>query len=656
MSTSSVDLNSFPLPPSTHAQPDLPDIQANSGNDHVDPVDRDTDTWQSVPDSKTVAISSRDARQRPSSSSCLQPGIVSHGLTTFVDGAASLISRRNTPSVDSALVDAISRSVAEQLRMLSLSVRGSSGRASRSAPASVTSAGQQSCVSQTEALKRFTKDLSRYADHTGARGKIPHLTPSSKSPETLHTVSALLPYQGEFRAAGLAVTSKEQARKTSSSLRPRAFRGRRRLRLASSPVRMSQVDGETDLNDKAPTSSTEVSFADPKTLDEWRYALIEEVPAKKVGNRAFIGSKSSWCWTPCATAADRSDHEHIQQSMTRVRKAAQQMATKAKDAQIATHRPSYIPMPPSHLGSAEPSPRHLCDTGEPTGTTRRAFKPTGRRRPSMTLARTYGHLPTCGQAQTHPYEEIEIDKHNPRAVTTQYLHPSAAVRPRASSAHLPTPLARQTHAGPSRRDSRLVIGSSLPELPSSMIKENLVPLPLRHTVGHLADRDLSKRVLVVRNPDEPSVADDLRSSRQPGNGLLAERTRSTHYQGRRLTSTQPRRPSIPIRASSLVGRNRTVLKHRSSRAIADRQVLRGLHVLASAACDEEVDKFVATKTGIHVRQFLASLVALESMWSGSRQSPEISDERARHRRTQMRNLKRHMRRSRQAMSVISANH
>ncbi|KAJ6445663.1 DNA oxidative demethylase ALKBH2 [Purpureocillium lavendulum] len=71
--------------------------------------------------------------------------------------------------------------------------------------------------------------------------------------------------------------------------------------------------------------------------------------------------------------------------------------------------------------------------------------------------------------------------------------------------------------------------------------------------------------------------------------------------------------------------------------IEDRDVLRGLHVAASAACDEEVDAFVRNRTGLRIRRFLADLMALEAF--GDPRPGEDSRQRARRRRADMRKLK-----------------
>ncbi|KAK0383207.1 hypothetical protein NLU13_9120 [Sarocladium strictum] len=101
-----------------------------------------------------------------------------------------------------------------------------------------------------------------------------------------------------------------------------------------------------------------------------------------------------------------------------------------------------------------------------------------------------------------------------------------------------------------------------------------------------------------------------------------------------------------MRASSIL---QSICSTESNNAcrVSDRQVLRGLHVATSAACDEEVDAYVRDKSGVRIRQFLADLVALETYWNDT-QSLGDKEQRARQRRAQMRKLKQHMRRSGEA--------
>jgi hypothetical protein len=74
------------------------------------------------------------------------------------------------------------------------------------------------------------------------------------------------------------------------------------------------------------------------------------------------------------------------------------------------------------------------------------------------------------------------------------------------------------------------------------------------------------------------------------------------------------------------------------RDISDRDVLRGLHIIVSAACDEEVDAFIRHKTGVRIRRFCADLKAFESLGREEEKRAD-QDQRARKRRAQKREFK-----------------
>lgn len=107
--------------------------------------------------------------------------------------------------------------------------------------------GQPQTREQSKNLARFTKQLERYSSAVNAQGnpELPLVTPTvSDSPTTLDTVTELLPYHKQFRAAGLAVTSREQMpRIPESTAQRRTVANNRGGR--DQPVEYVQVDGST---------------------------------------------------------------------------------------------------------------------------------------------------------------------------------------------------------------------------------------------------------------------------------------------------------------------------------------------------------------------------------------------------------------------------
>jgi hypothetical protein len=110
----------------------------------------------------------------------------------------------------------------------------------------------------------------------------------------------------------------------------------------------------------------------------------------------------------------------------------------------------------------------------------------------------------------------------------------------------------------------------------------------------------------------------------------------------RATQTEPKDAPIPTPAS------RSKSKVDDNRKVDDRDVLRGLHIAISAACDEEVDAWICQETGVQIRRFLADLKEFETL--GQRERPAVPHEDgARARRAQLRKLKTQIRKSRLAM-------
>lgn len=88
--------------------------------------------------------------------------------------------------------------------------------------------------------------------------------------------------------------------------------------------------------------------------------------------------------------------------------------------------------------------------------------------------------------------------------------------------------------------------------------------------------------------------------------------------------------------------------------IDDREVLRGLHIAISAACDEQVDRWIRQETGVRIRRFLADLKAFEMLGEDGKSRSGPQEERARTRRAQLRKLKAETRKSRTQMEKNEA--
>lgn len=115
-------------------------------------------------------------------------------------------------------------------------------------------------------------------------------------------------------------------------------------------------------------------------------------------------------------------------------------------------------------------------------------------------------------------------------------------------------------------------------------------------------------------------------------------------------------PNIPTRTSSI---RESVSASEDDREgddgdIVDRDVLRGLHIAASAACDEEVDAFVRNRTGLRLRRFLADLKVLETLRDVQPIESRGLGPGARRRTSTLRQLKQQVRRFREASESVMA--
>ncbi|KAI1466910.1 uncharacterized protein F4812DRAFT_460468 [Daldinia caldariorum] len=170
-------------------------------------------------------------------------GLRQKGMSTVVHNRGKIREKR-FGLADPLVWDAINRSLGQQ-RQLSTLVIPEDAAVEHYQSSEIPSRTS----SQRKALNRFTRQLEKYADATGAAGKVPVMTPTeSDSKLSYHTVQPLLPYQKEFQAAGLAVTSAEQSR------RPR-IKDRDGLKPISSSVKYVhapvQTDGGFDRQDEA---------------------------------------------------------------------------------------------------------------------------------------------------------------------------------------------------------------------------------------------------------------------------------------------------------------------------------------------------------------------------------------------------------------------
>ena len=415
-----------------------------------------------------------------------------------------------------------------------------------------------------------------------------------------------MPFRPEFEKAGLAVTSKDQSKRIQSYItkaveagatddaQKAAQEAATQEPVKAKTTKASQMDGFDD-TEPSDSPNTEISFARSNDMDEWRYALIDEVPDKKKKKKAAKGKKKRRCF-PCLGASPSvttdTDWAHFKQPRAAVPKFRKDIGPP----------PSVPPPPPPQ----PPPPRPP--------------------RPAVGL-----------------YDEPEDDQKSPDNQT--------------STSHMISPRRLPPRKTRSQTGIRSPIG-----------RRN-TPFPKDYSLGGRSRRQSSKKstkesrpiphpatAVQFKRPGESSYSPSKRDDSKKPSGVssLPEDCGMDHDRNhigiccrsqRGLPSRANARPNIPRRTSSMSRLVSSASIDYDDQEITDRDVLRGLHIAASAACDEEVDAFVRSRTGLRIRRFLADLMALETL--GEIRPGEDRERWARRRRAEMRKLKQQIRRSRE---------
>ncbi|EGX90515.1 hypothetical protein CCM_06935 [Cordyceps militaris CM01] len=588
-SDSSFDLDSFPIPPSTSSF---------------------LSTYGARPPASSGSSSSMATHERS-----LHHGYKASKSRRYhhqVDGTKDPASSTKRASVDSALVDAIARNLVQQFRLSSVG-RCRQHHTKTHAPADRSDESQSS--NKQDAVDHFAKDLERYAKRCEEREA---RVPRKQSASTLRTVSALLPFRSEFETAGLAVTSKDQANRIDSYItkaveaRAPPEAGPSSKSKYSKPVagKPSQVDGFND-TDPSDSPNTEISFAPTNGMDEWRYAMIDEVPKKKKKKKKANTTPGKKPRKHCLSCFDHSP--------STVTEAGWAQPQKLPTAPMPKFRggigpPPPVPPPPvppqrpprPEVGLLDEEPaagRHVA----PENLTSKSHAISPKMLPSYPRQQDKGKSPNV-RRRGSPHPHILPAKLNRSPIKNKRT---------SSKRHIP-------HETTSKQYDRT--------------RRQMTPLDLKRAVEGTKDGPEPENLGHSRARDaRPDTIDHI--------GICCRSNRG-------VPSRANARPNIPRRTSSMAQFMISSKLDYDDREITDRDVLRGLHIAASAACDEEVDAFVRNETGLRIRRFLADLMTLESL---AVNPPVDKKQWARQRRADMRKLKQQMRRSRELNSLGQAN-
>ncbi|PNP80327.1 hypothetical protein FNYG_06403 [Fusarium nygamai] len=570
----------------------------------------------------------------------------SHAADVFSNSSVA----QGHQNVNDELVEAISRNIAQQLQMLSIKNTSVDGRSGTQRPLSRTSDGLENesrTPSQREALNRFTQELQRYAEQSDAKGKLPIHTPTPpRSCTSLHTIAALLPFRSEFKAAGLAITSKDQKKRSSH----RSPVGKHRAMMNQAPPsrveqqHILQMDG----NAGCPSSSTEIPFPVSKDMDEFRYAMVDQPKPHKY----------------------RRKKVKAEQKVPRLTQKPKPLYSEPLNEKALTGPTAKLPRPRMHTYPEWPTVTSLeRRSNQRKNLDKRKTKSTSPAVRSAQKARQSNRAFFTGRGTPMICSSVSLEsavqdnagpssnKHHPRAKNGIYPYrncsqgneeESPCIRPVQTSRDIkqsalvqPHPRSRHSLSAdivvPQQLHATKKSNKPLPELPRPDLSSTATEESCRLSAEDVSPSTPKKDLL---DKEKANVTSDRRTkygspSISPNHVTVCSRG----FSGRKIG-----RPNVPKRTSSIRSL-RAANQDYDQDGVLDRDVLRGLHIASSAACNEQIDSFIHEKTGLHIRQFLADLMPLESL--GNESVRESKEERSKRRRADIREVKRRVRKSRQ---------
>ncbi|RGP75018.1 hypothetical protein FLONG3_5886 [Fusarium longipes] len=550
----------------------------------------------------------------------------------------------NHTDLNHELVEAISRNIVHQIHLLSLKDEPSQTKHKQkntTPPASGSPENESRTPSQREALDLFTHELQQYVEQTGAKGKLPVMTPTApRSSASLQTIAALLPFRSEFKAAGLAVTSKDQANQIFC---PSSLKHRATTTSLSKQPHLVQVDSAT----RCPSSSTEIPFPAAEDMDEWRYAMVDNDERSRKRTKAENQAPRKHCDScqskPRPLYSEAPEEKSLTGPTSKIPKSHMQSFPERPDM-VPLKKKESCQRKDRQKQAAKPSSRHFQ----------------GKKRQGQTAAaffsgpKTPAGLSSVSKRSTVPYGADEsLENHRSRAGNGIRTHVSRSTKfgqdqiPGAGSLRLSKILSQPVLAYNDPRRCHSLSADVVVPQHSQSIKRYDKPLPeppqpeSSSTTSVGEDCRLSAGADTSRSTPEKGCHDKGKgkalhekdnncqtSSISPNHITVCSRGFSGHRIGR---------PNVPKRMSSIQTLRRKTREY-DQVSILDRDVLRGLHIAASAACNEQIDAFIREETGLHIRQFLSDLTPLEAL--GNIPPRDIKERRAKRRKAEIREVKR----------------
>lgn len=195
-----------------------------------------------------------------------------------------------------------------------------------------------------------------------------------------------------------------------------------------------------------------------------------------------------------------------------------------------------------------------------------------------------------------------------------------------------TPTSRDGVPGQNVEDSQFSMqkmatkAAGLLESVTQGIHSQLHKTPAKAALSPDSKLKRTKAVRRLRRPEDrgqsPKPEVDRTQSKSDGREKKKAETKAAHVVKKPLTpvvaasSSQEtrRRPTKDHpKAPPLGAAERKIADHLRDNDIDDRDVLRGLKLAVSAACDETLDSWIREKTGLRLRRFLADLKTFEDL-------------------------------------------
>ena len=512
-------------------------------------------------------------------------------------------------SFDQELIQIIAETI-HDLRALSTveSVQQPSGPVAQSGEAS---ADTQRSISRTSTqkrdLRRFSREIQRYVENTDAYGRVVSFSPTERSDHTLHTISALMPYRNELRAAGLAVTSKDQAEYW-YGLRPPNYSRRLTNPQAGRLEKhrdLSQLDGKHESRQNtreypAP-SRRENHYLRSSELGYGRRDYRPRVRSSNVTGHLHCLP----CFQPSHHSSTSTLHypgQPIGLSQTHRMKGRHHTGfdysrfphPPLRKPKISEYNPdgSYR-FPPVKTGHRQADQKANADM--PAGSIRPA--------PQSQLRRRSYTLPQLSRPHAHPQGTFfntaayykTLDDSKARAVRAQDTTNQEGMHDQKPSKDVidsSTPWQRPLYRNP----------SSMPDLRLAYQQDKQSHSPAINPET-TCDMDYGQ-------PDKP-LASRKKATGLRG-GMRKKALKRQQLRGCVGLSSCPA-PLIPVRISSIRGSLQLPASEQPPQAPSDRDVFRGLKIAIAAVANVNIGSMIKAENGVDIPGFLAGLVGFKKL-------------------------------------------